>query len=123
MLHLDRVSHMTAHIDNQPPSSWLARHGKVNAKREADKRERNKEIDRGNKLLLDRLSDINRRAAWDPRTSIMFSYPTGRGCTTKYDAASVNVKRNPFMEQRERQAHMIEKQNEVDLFPSLFDLP
>lgn len=112
MLHIDRVRNMHAHVDNQPPTSWLARHGKINAKREADKRERNKEIERGNNLLLGRLGEINQRTAWDPKTSIMFSYPTGRGCTTKHDAGNALPKRNPFMEQRERKMHMIEMQNE-----------
>lgn len=116
MLHLRRVADMHAHVDNNPPTSWVSRHGKINAKKEADKREKNKEIERGNNLLLNRLNDINQRTAWDPKTSIMFSYPTGRGCTTKYDAEASMPKRNPFIEQRERNMHKIEMQNEVHIF-------
>ena len=112
-LHLQRVANMKAHIDNDAPAAWLARHGKANAKRESEIQQRNHEIERGNQLLVSRLTEINRRTAWDPKTSIMFSYPTGRGCTTKYDAENLKLKRNPFMEQRQRQAQLIEVQNEV----------
>lgn len=113
MLHISRVQAMQPHIDNTPPASWVSRHGRVNAKRITQNETRQRGIDHENQRLVQRLGTVANRQAWDPKTSIMFSYPTGRGCATKDDVDRMQRKTsNPFMEQRHRVGRIVDLENQ-----------
>jgi len=107
---------MQPHIDNTAPASWVSRHGRVDAKRISEEKNRQKGIDHENRRLMQKLNTVANRTAWDPKTSIMFSYPTGRGCATKDDVERMEHKKyNPFMEQRHRVGRIVDMENEVTI--------
>jgi len=113
LMHVNRVQTMQPHIDNRAPASWVSRHGRVDTKRISENEVRQKNIDHENQRLVQKLSNVANRTAWDPKTSIMFSYPTGRGCATKDDVERMERRKyNPFMEQRHRVGRIVDMENE-----------
>ncbi|CAM9266611.1 unnamed protein product [Choristocarpus tenellus] len=92
--HRQKLATMKSTIDNQPPSSMRKTHVKNNAKKQQIMEDRYAQIERDNRLLLEKMSHIMRKGGVDNQNH-----------TLKY-AKSLN------REARKRELHKITRENQ-----------
>lgn len=67
-LHRDRIKKMKPQVNTDEPAVWAMDHVRINLKREQMLEERYSEIDRENRILLDKMSSIMRENKTTPRS-------------------------------------------------------